>query len=230
MWPALAIMVAGASAASAIALAAQRPAPAIRLGTIAGQRVRPGYSETVRQGQLVAVSGTVTHLSAHGRIELQGRLTAGWHTLLRVPLKDDAFTLHWHVRGRDFQLRAVLLSDAGRVATSAVAPILVGSAIVRCRPAPAPTHLPAGDGWISGGVHLLGGPAPGIDQCQSSPSTVIATSAAGNRAASLSLRGGDGYSLVLPAGSYRLRDGQCRGTATVIAGRRTVADTDCDFP
>ena len=47
---------------------------------------------------------------------------------------------------------------------------------------------------------------------------------------SQNLAGGDGYALVVPAGTYQLQDGECTGRATVIAGRLTVADTDCDFP
>ena len=91
---------------------------------------------------------------AHARIQLQGRTTAAWHALLSASFHGDNFTLHWHVRARDFQLRAVLLSGRHRIATSAVASLLVGSAIVRCHPAAAPANLPAGDGWIEGGVYL----------------------------------------------------------------------------
>jgi hypothetical protein len=157
-------------------------------------------------------------------------MTAGWHTLLTVSLRGENFTLHWHVRSREFQLRVALLSGPHRIAASAPASVLVGSAIVRCHPAATPTNLPAGDGWIAGGVYLQGGPAPGIDQCQSTSSTVTATSLSGSVVASQKLAGGDGYALVVPAGTYRVQDGECRGDATVIAGRRTVADTDCDFP
>jgi len=212
------------------AIAGASPTSAIKLGRIAGQRVLPGYSETVRLGQVVAVSGAVTHRPAHARIQLQGGTTAAWHALLTASFHGDHFTLHWHVRTRPFQLRAVLLSRRHRIATSAVALVLVGPAIVRCHPAGSPADLPAGDGWIEGGVYLQGGPAPGIDQCQSGSSTVAATSVSGSVVASQNLAGGDGYALVVPAGSYQLRDGECTGEATVIAGRRTVADTDCDFP
>lgn len=130
----------------------------------------------------------------------------------------------------EFQLRATLLSGRRRVAASAAVPLLVGSAIVRCHPAAPPASLPAGDGWIQGGVYIEGGPAPGLDECQGTPSTVTVTADSGQLVASQNLIGGDGYALVVPAGSYQLRDGECRGMATVIAGRRTVADTDCDFP
>jgi hypothetical protein len=231
MSPAAAIIVAAVTLASVTAaIAAARPTSAITLGRIAGQRVRPGYGETVRLGQAVAVSGTVTHSPARARIQLQGRTTAAWHALLTVSFRGDNFTLHWHVRVREFQLRAVLFSGRHRIATSAVASLLVGSAIVRCHPAAAPADLPAGDGWIEGGVYLQGGPAPGIDQCQSGSSTVTATSVSGYVVASQNLAGGDGYALVVPAGTYQLHNGECAGRATVIAGRRTVADTDCDFP
>jgi hypothetical protein len=231
MWPPAAITAAAMTlAAVTAAIAAPGSTSAIKLGRIAGQSVRPGDGETVRLGQVVAVSGTVTHPAAHARIELQGRTTARWHTLLTAPVGGEHFTLHWHVRARESQLRAILLSGRHPIATSAVASLLVGSAIVRCHPAPAPADLPAGDGWIKGGVYLQGGPAPGIDQCQSRSSTVTATSVGGSVAASENLAGGDGYALVVPAGTYRLHDGECTGQATVIAARRTVADTDCDFP
>jgi hypothetical protein len=224
--PVAAVILASVTATIAVA----SPTPAITLGRIAGQRVRPGYGETVRLSQVVLVSGTVTHSPAHTRIQLQGRSAAAWHALLTASFHGEQFTLHWHVRAREFQLRAVLLSGRHRIATSAVASLLVGSAIVRCHPATAPANLPAGDGWIEGGVYLQGGPAPGIDQCQSNSSTVTATSASGYVVASQSLPAGDGYALVVPAGTYQLHDGECTGEATVTAGRRTVADTDCDFP
>ena len=231
MRPAAAITVAAVTLASVAAtIAAASPTSAITLKTIAGQRVRPGYGETVRLGQVVLVSGTATHPPPHARVQLQGRTTVAWHALLGVYLHGNHFTLHWHVRARDFQLRVALLSGRHTIATSAVASLLVGTAIVRCRPAAAPVDLPAGDGWIEGGVYLLGGPAPGIDQCQSRSSTVTATSAGGYVVASQNLAGDEGYALVVPAGTYQLKDGFCNGEATVIAGRRTVADTDCDFP
>jgi hypothetical protein len=231
MWRAAAIVITAVTLASVTAaIAGASPTAEITLGRIAGQRVAPGYAETVRLGQVVTVSGTVTHPPAHSRVQLQGRMTAGWHGLLTVSVHGDDFALRWHVRAREFQLRAVLLSGRRRIATSAVASVLVGSAIVRCHPAPAPADLPPGDGWIEGGVYLQGGPAPGLDQCQSSSSTVTATSASGSVATSQNLGGGDGYALVLPAGTYHLQDGECRGEATVIADRRTVEDTDCDFP
>jgi hypothetical protein len=225
-----AITVVVVTVASVSAIAAASPTSAVTLGRIAGQRVRPGYGETVRLGQVVAMSGTAMHPPADARIQLQGRTIARWHALLTVSVHGGNFTLRWHVRAREFQLRAILLSGRRRVATSPVASVLVGSAIVRCHPAAAPSRLRAGDGWIEGGVYLQGGPAPGIDQCQSASSTVTATSVSGALVASQSLAGGDGYALVVPAGAYQLKDGQCTGQATVAAGRRTVADTDCDFP
>lgn len=228
---AAAIMVVAVTLVSVTAaVAVASSTSAITLGRIAGQRVRPGYGETVRLAQAVAVSGTVTDPPARARIQLQGRTTGAWHVLLTVSVGGGNFTLHWRVRTRAFQVRVVLLSGRRRIAASTVASLLVGSAIVLCRPAAAPADLPAGDGWIEGGVYLQGGPAPGIDQCQSESSTVTATSVGGHVVTSQNLAGGDGYALVVPAGGYQLKDGECTGSATVVAGRRTVADTDCDFP
>jgi hypothetical protein len=159
MSPPAAIMLAAAMLGLlTAAIAAASPTPAIKLGRIAGRRVRPGYGETVRLGQVVAVSGTVTHPPARARIQLQGRTTAAWHALLSVSFRGENFTLHWHVRSSHRYLRQ----------------------------------------WVGGGQ-----PEPG---------------------------GGDGYALVVPAGTYQLRDGGCTGEATVSVGHRTVADTDCDFP
>jgi hypothetical protein len=228
MWLVAAIVVAAVAAITA-ANAPASAASAITIRQLAGQRVQPGYGETVRLGQLIGVSGTAAHAPVHAQVQLQGRVISGWHALMAAPLRGDRFTLRWRVRTREFQLRVVLLSGRRRIATSAVASVLVGPAIVRCQPAAPPADLPAGDGVIEGGVYLQGGPAPGMDQCQSSPSAVTATSASGY-VVSQNLAGGDGYALVVPAGAYRLQDGECTGQATVVAGRRTVADTDCDFP
>jgi hypothetical protein len=138
---------------------------------------------------VVAVSGTATHSPAHARVALQGRVTGGWHTLQTVVLRGERFTLHWHVRTREFQLRATLLSGRRRIAASAAVPLLVGSAIVRCHPAAAPADLLTGDGWIQDGVYLQGGPAPGMDQCQGTSSTVTATTDSGQVVASQNLAG-----------------------------------------
>ena len=43
----------------------------------------------------------------------------------------------------------------------------------------------------------------------------------GSVVASQNLAGGDGYALVVPAGTYQLQDGGCTGKATVSAGHRT---------
>lgn len=231
IWPAAATVVAAVMLVSVtVAIAAASSNSAITIVRVAGQRVRPGYGETVRLGQVVAVSGSVDHRPARARIQLQARTTAAWHDLLTASFRGENFTVHWRVHSRVFQLRAVLLSGRHPIASSAVASLLVGSAIVRCHPAAAPAVLPAGDGWIEGGVYLRGGAAPGIDQCQSTSSTVTATSVSGYVVARQTLAGGDGYALVVPAGTYQLQDAECTGEATVIAGRRTVADTDCNFP
>src|SRR6201999_895052 len=108
------------------ALATAAPKPAIKLGRIAGQRGRPGYAETVRVGQVVAVSGRAAHAPAVAGVALQARISGAWHTLLTGLLRHDRFALRWHVRTRAFQLRAVLLSGRRRIATSAVAQVLVG--------------------------------------------------------------------------------------------------------
>ena len=138
---AAAIMVVAVTLVSVpAAVAVASSTSAITLGRIAGQRVRPGYGETVRLAQAVAVSGTVTDPPARARIQLQGRATGAWHALLTVSVGGGNFTLHWRVRTRAFQVRVVLLSGRRRIAASTVASLLVGSAIVLCRPAAAPAE------------------------------------------------------------------------------------------
>lgn len=208
----------------------ERTGAGVKLTRIAGQPVRPGVSEVVRLRQTVIVAGRVLGAAGRLRVELQGRAIAAWRTLTSTTVHGGRFALRWHVHSYETELRAVLLRHGRPVARSAEASVLVGPAYVACRPAPSPASLPAGDGWISGGVYEVGGPDPGLDQCLSQASTVTATDANGDQVVSQPLAGGDGYALLLPAGTYELSDGACRGTATVVAGRRTVADTDCNFP
>jgi hypothetical protein len=107
----------------------------------------------------------------------------------------------------------------------------VGPAFVRCSaPVPPAINIPAGDGWIVGGLYDEGGPFPGIDECSSSGYTITATVADGTVAATQTVAGGHSYTLVVPAGKYTLNARFCRGQATVTAGRQTAANTICAFP
>jgi hypothetical protein len=145
-----------------------------------------------------------------------------------------AFSLRWRVSKTTatgpLKLRLTVIREGRLVVAGSPWQSFVGPAAVYCKPpAPRAVAIPAGDGWIVGGVYDQGGPFPGIYQCESAPYTVTATGASGvvvrqNVAALHS------YTLVVPAGSYMLASGACRGTATVTAGRRTQANTDCDFP
>ncbi len=210
------------------ALAATAAPPSVSLTRIAGQQLRPGYSEAVRLKQTVKIFAAVSNPPRNRHLELQGRLTGRWQTLRAVSFDSDRFSLRWHVRTRESELRAVLVSNGRVVAVSPTYPILVGSAIVPCRGPVVNFMIPATDGLLEGGVYLMGGPAPGLDECQSDPSTLTITSPTFTTTDDLS--GGDGYAVGLPPGSYTLTDGQCRGTATITAGKTTHANTDCDFP
>jgi hypothetical protein len=96
-------------------------------------------------------------------------------------------------------------------------------------PAP-PGSVPAGDGWIVGGVYSEGGHPPGTPRCAGVSYTVTATNPAGKVVKSQTVAADDSYTLVVPAGSYNLASGACRATATVTAGQQTDADIYCRYP
>jgi hypothetical protein len=210
--------------------------------------VRP-LPSLVRGGQHVTVSGRAQGLASCGHpcgatlVALEGRATLAtnhpraWRVLASSPVaaSKPGFVLRWRVsRAASFgelSLRVVALRAGSLLASTRSAQVLIGPAPKYCVAAPPPRRkLPVGDGWIAGGAYLQGGPAPGIYACLSDAYTVTATDRAGREAGAERAAGGHGYALVLPAGSYTLRAGGCRGTATVTAGRRTRADSFCDVP
>ena len=91
-------------------------------------------------------------------------------------------------------------------------------------------NVPVGDGWITGGLYGEGGPYPGFDECSSEPYTETATDGSGMVVSSQNVAARHSYTLVVPAGSYALKSGGCRGMATVKAGRETKANTYCLYP
>jgi hypothetical protein len=100
-----------------------------------------------------------------------------------------------------------------------------------CAAASVPTAVPSGDGWIVGGVYLDGGPFPGIYECLGTAQTVeVFAVASGTLATTVHVPARESYSIVLPAGSYTLQAAGCHGTATVVAGHATSADTVCNIP
>jgi hypothetical protein len=107
----------------------------------------------------------------------------------------------------------------------------IGPQRVYCAPpVPPATMIPVGDGWIVGGAIGEGGPFPGIYACLGDPYTVTATNSSGRVAATQHVAALHSYTLVVPAGSYTLQAGPCRGTAKVRAGRQTTANSYCYFP
>ncbi len=95
-----------------------------------------------------------------------------------------------------------------------------------------PSDVPAGDGWIVGGLYLSGGPAPGIFVCQSAPYTITVTDATGATVATQQVLDRQSYTFILPSGSYTLtsENGCIAEPAVVTAGAQTKANTVCNIP
>jgi hypothetical protein len=195
----------------------------------------------VRQTRHVLVRGETIGSPRHTRValELKRIYPAGspWGIVASTPVAHDgAFTLQWRVPKSEqtgpVSLRVVALHRGTVIATTATAQSAIGPAPVYCdKPVPPTVDIPAGDGWIVGGRYVQGGPYPGLYACDSQPYTVTATDSHGQQQASQSVAGGHSYTLApLPAGTYTLKSDFCAGTATVRAGKQTVANTYCDVP
>ncbi len=189
----------------------------------------------VRIGQQVTVRGRV-HGARHGRAILESSRGHGWTALSmdRVGSRGGAFEISWTVPSGTaigpLSLRVVLVQATRLLAATATAHSAVGSAVVHCATPAPPSNVPAGDGWIEGGMYIIGGAYPGLDQCSSQPYTVTATDSAGHIAATEPVPADGSYTLVVPAGNYTLQAGGCRGSATVTSGQGTAADTNCLVP
>jgi hypothetical protein len=189
-----------------------------------------------RIGQLVSVTGQVRGAPLGTRAMLELRRASGWRAVADASLRTrGAFTIRWRV-GKRTAIGPVMLRVAavhrGRVlAATRPAQSGVGPAPVYCAPPVLPgVDIPVGDGWIAGGRYNEGGAYPGISACDSQPYTIAATNAAGKVVAIQNVEGGDSYTLVVPAGSYKLGSNFCFGSATVRAGKQTKADTVCPVP
>jgi hypothetical protein len=193
----------------------------------------------IRQKDLVAVKGTITGVPRRTRVVLQlKRIDGRWTVPASTrSTRHGAFTIDWRVPASEdpgpVALRVGGLSRTHKllVATKAVQSG-IGQAAVPCAPpVPPAVDIPTGDGWIVGGAYGIGGAYPGIDACIGQQYTVTATNSSGQVTASETVPGGHSYTLApLPAGSYTLQAGACRGTATVTAGEQTTANADCDYP
>jgi hypothetical protein len=230
-------MLAFSGAAVAILAAAgvvlEAAAPVGASAVSAAVRVSVSLPNVVTAGTAVTIAGRVSHAPADATAELESRAPSGgrWTVLARAKISHGRFSLRWTPRTSSFLTSRVIVVRRGRtLASTKTAMILVGAAPVYCAAPSPPGSLPAGDGYIVGGVYNVGGPAPGITVCQGQANTVTVTSAAGATVATQNVAGGQSYTFVVPAGMYTLQAGFCSGTATVRAGAETKADTVCPVP
>lgn len=197
----------------------------------------------VRVRDWVAIAGHVRGGGGALRVALQVNplqpsSPGGWSTVASAPVGGGgAFRLHWHVRSMTLRfvwLRVALVRGARIMDVAGTRRTLVGSAVVHCKPPPPAGAIPAGYGRIVGGIYIVGGAPPGVDECQSGTATVLAVNTAGVVVARDRVHGQRSYVLVVPAGSYTLATGwpiaPCRGTAQVRVGATTRANTICDVP
>jgi hypothetical protein len=220
---ALAVALAGAASA-AVLVSLTRPLPA-----------------TVTVGRTLTVTATVSARAPRTQVVLQTRRGHSWTTVASKPAAHRVH-LRWRVGRRTepgfAQVRVAVLR-AGRVlASTKPATIAIAAAPILCaRPVPPAVNIPAGDGWIEGGLYVEGGPFPGIDDCEKIAYTIVATAADGSVAATQPVAAGHSYTLVVPAGAYTLTITDSEGPracgdgqATVTPGRLTRADAVCAIP
>jgi hypothetical protein len=220
------------------AVATARPGPAGAPSSIAQSSIvlRTPLPNIVRIAQRVTITGRVATRPLGARVALEAQRTSAWSIVAGSDLpRSGAFSLLWQVQKSTglgpLKLRVVVTRRGRLLVSTPVGQSFVGSALVYCKPAvPPASSVPAGDGWIVGGVYGVGGAFPGIFACLSTPYMVTATNASGAVVASQTVPALHSYTLVVPAGTYTLASGGCRGNATVVAGRQTKADTHCDYP
>lgn len=249
---ATAVLAAGASAAAS-------SRPQIARSALSQPRIvlASALPMVVREGQLVTVRGHVRGLitippPCEGVcipvVLLQGRRTYGspsgapWETLARTRWKNQhgRFALVWRVSRKlgtgPLSLQVALVwppapPSRRTLAVTGTKTSWIGPAPVYCAAPAPPTDVPAGDGWITGGDYIEGGPYPGIYDCESQAYTITATDQGGSVAATQRIAAGASYTLVLPAGHYSLRASSCGlGSATVTAGEPVHADIVCPVP
>jgi hypothetical protein len=192
----------------------------------------------VRQGDHVVVAGRARTVARPAEIALEAKRTGRWRVLATARVRGRGrFHLEWDVAATaatgPLSLRIVARRRAGAVvAATKPTQSYVGPGPILCAPpVPPAVDIPVGDGWIVGGRYNVGGAFPGVTVCDSQAYTVIVTSAAGQVVLTEPVAGGQSYTLApLPAGSYALKSDFCTGTATVTAGKQTMADTVCPVP
>jgi hypothetical protein len=156
-----------------------------------------------------------------------------WSAITRAPVRGDHFFMQWPIpEVRSLTVRLTLRAGGRELARTAPSTVYPQKTFVKDCTAPTPpVGVPAGDGWVTGGLYEDGGPPPGINACVDAAFTATATDTAGIVIATAQVAAKASYTLVLPAGKYTLSasDG-CLGEATVTAGRETQADIVCQIP
>lgn len=189
----------------------------------------------IRVGQHVTVTGRVRRAPAHTWAALQTGGHPRWTTVARASLgAQAAFTIRWHVSGSagPLRLRVAALREGRVIAATRPRRSAVGPKAIYCAPpVPPAVDIPVGSGWIVGGLYLEGGPYPGIFECEQQRYTINVETPSGRTVARQTVAAGHSYTLVVPAGSYKLRSNVgCLGSATVTAGHQTKANTICNIP
>ena len=224
---ALAVLALFATTAGAHSAAAAARPPAVHLNG--------GVPTLLRAGERLTLSGRVLRVPRGARIVLEvGGSSGGWRKVASARVRRGSFKLGWTPpAGATLTLRLTLRAHGRVLAYSSKLTLGVGPAPQYCPQARAPTSVPAGDGWITGGLYDSGGPAPGIFDCQSGPYAIDAVDEAGESTATQEVAG-QNYLFVLPAGSYELeaKESSCfsEDPVTVLAGKGTAANTICDIP
>ncbi len=195
-------------------------------------RLTATVPSVARAGTPSPVAGRAAGAPAGSVAELE-RQTAPrrWAVLAATGVRAGRFTLRWTpTLPGFFDVRVVVVRHGALLARTGVRPVLVGAAPVYCAAPAGPVALPPGAGRIVGGVYNEGGPAPGIYVCQGQANAVTLSRAGGAPVAMQEVAAGQSYSFVVPAGTYTLSSGYCRGSASVGAGQTTTADTVCPVP
>lgn len=198
-------------------------------------RLSAPVSSLLAAGEHVKIRGRVLDSPRRSQMALEASSSGtGWHVVARAPVRGGRFSLSWlPPAGRRTTVR-LSLRHAGRLlARSSPVGVSVGPPPQLCPEAHAPANLPAGDGWVVGGLYDEGGPAPGIFDCVSGPYEIVAIDDAGNQQGSVKVGGLESYVLVLPPGSYELHNAEdnCFSEeVTVVAGMAVKANTVCQIP
>jgi len=185
-------------------------------------------------GETVTLRGTVKNTGAGAAIVLEIREAGGrWKASVRAPVHKGAFKLKWlPPAGRTIALRFAVRRSRHLLTLSTTLTVRIGAAPQYCPMPRAPTDVPAGDGWISGGLYRAGGPEPGTLACESGPYSISAINEAGTAVTTQEVAGSD-YTLIVPPGNYELdaMSGACYSEQTIIvvAGKGVQARTICDI-